>query len=262
MAMTRLNNTPSRLGFRSPLGCLISILLVLALVVVYLLYRGHGDSAARSGRVLVWLRDPSAHPEWMVKAGVRCGEAPFLMPTDGFIGYLWGDSFRPGHRHQGIDIFGGAAVDVTPVFAAYDGYLTRLPDWKASLIIRIPEDPLFTSRQIWTYYTHMAGPQGDSYISSDFPPGSTEVFVQAGTLLGYQGNYSGTPGNPVGVHLHFSIVKDDGQGNFLNELEIGNTLDPSPYLGLPLNAALNFDQLPVCGGLPAKNGGAVGGQDE
>jgi hypothetical protein len=237
-------------------------LLVAALVVGYLLYRGHGDEAARSGRVLAWLRNPGAHTEWMVKAGERCGEAPFIMPTDGFIGYLWGDSFRPGHRHQGIDIFGGASVGVTPVFSAYDGYLTRLPDWKSSLIIRIPEDPLYANRQIWTYYTHMAGSQGDSYISVEFPPGSYEIFVQAGTLLGYQGNYSGTPGNPVGVHLHFSIVKDDGRGNFLNELEIANTLDPSPYLGLPLNAATNFDQVPVCGGLPGENVSTVEDQDE
>jgi hypothetical protein len=260
--MTRLNNASAPLGFRSPLGCLISILLVMALVVGYLLYRGHGDGAARSARVLAWLRDPDSHTEWMVKASERCGEAPFLMPTDGFIGYLWGDSFRPGHRHQGVDIFGGSSVGITPVYAAYDGYLTRLLDWKSSLIIRIPEDPLLSNRQIWTYYTHMAGSQGDSYISSDFPPGSYEIFVQAGTLLGYQGNYSGTPGNPVGVHLHFSIVKDDGQGNFLNELEIGNTLDPSPYLGLPVNAATNFDQVPVCGGLSSRDMSAVGDQDE
>ncbi len=51
-----------------------------------------------------------AHPEWAVRAGERCGEAPFLLPTNGFIGYLWGDSFRPGHSHQGIDIFGGKGL--------------------------------------------------------------------------------------------------------------------------------------------------------
>ena len=53
--------------------------------------------------------------------------------------------------------------------------------------------------------------------------------MSAGTFLGYQGNFSGTPGNPTGVHLHFSIVMDDGEGGFLNELKIRNTLDPSPY---------------------------------
>ena len=70
-----------------------------------------------------------------------------------------------------------------------------------------------------------------SFIAAEFPPGTTEKFGNAGELLGYQGNYSGDPQNPVGVHLHFSITKDDGQGKYLNELKIQNTLDPSPYLG-------------------------------
>ncbi len=135
---------------------------------------------------------------------------------------------------------------MTPVIAAYSGYLTRLEDWKSSLILRVPEDPLQKGRQIWLYYTHMAGPSGVSYISSQFPAGAEEEYVDAGTLLGYQGNYSGDPGNPVGVHLHFSIVQDDGSGRFLNELNIGNTLDPSPYLGLLLNAKLNKGEIPLC----------------
>lgn len=70
--------------------------------------------------------------------------------------------------------------------------------------------------------------------------------MEAGTLLGYQGNYSGDPYNPVGVHLHFSIVLDNGLGNFRNELEIGNTLDPSPYFGMNLNASTSRGEPPVC----------------
>jgi hypothetical protein len=93
----------------------------------------------------------------------------------------------------------------------------------------------------------MADSDGNSYISSAFPPGTQEVFVEAGTLLGHQGNYSGDPYNPVGIHLHFSIVLDDGLGKFLNELEIDNTRDPSPYLGLPLNADQDPGIVPVCG---------------
>jgi murein DD-endopeptidase MepM/ murein hydrolase activator NlpD len=195
---------------------------------------------------MTWLNEPQAHPEWAVQANRRCGAAPFSLPTAGYIGYLWGDSFYAGHQHQGLDIFGGDAPGLTPVYAAYPGYLTRQPDWKSSLIIRIPDDPLHPGRQIWTYYTHMANPQGDSVISADFPPGVLEQPVEAGRLLGYQGNYSGDPGNPVGVHLHFSIVLDDGQGRYLNELQFQNTLDPSPYLGLPLNASQNPDHIPVC----------------
>jgi hypothetical protein len=221
-------------------------LLVAVIAGGYFLLRGRLSSTVRTSQVLAWLHDPASHPDWAVQANQRCGEAPFIIPTSGLVGYLWDDSFRPGHRHQGIDIFGGRDVDLTPVYAAYPGYLTRQPDWKSSLIVRIPQDPLDPTRQVWTYYTHMADSGGNSFISSQFPPGTTEVYVPAGTLLGYQGNYSGDPGNPVGVHLHFSIVLDDGQGKFRNELQIANTLDPSPYLGLPLNARTNPGNLPVC----------------
>ncbi len=192
----------------------------------------------RTKKVWQWLRNPQLHADWAVVAGERCADAPFQMPTNGFIGYLWGDSWKIGQHHQGLDIFGGEAPGIVPVYAAYEGYLTRLPEWKSTVIIRIPSDPLNPSRQIWTYYTHLADEQGNSLIAADFPAGSFEIPVKAGMLLGYQGNYSGTPGSPVGVHLHFSIVKDDGSGKFLNELEIGNTLDPSPYFGMGLNASM------------------------
>ncbi|PWH19341.1 MAG: hypothetical protein DDG59_03305 [Anaerolineae bacterium] len=211
----------------------------------YLVYQWLLPNFGRARRVWLYLRNPEAFSHWRVKMGERCGDAPFLLPTDGYIGFLWGDSFRPGHRHQGIDIFAGTDPGLTEVRAAYPGFLTRLADWKSSLIIRIPQDPLQPDRQIWTYYTHLASPEGDSYIVADFPPATQEVYVEAGTLLGYQGNYSGDPGNPVGVHLHFSIVKDR-KGRFLNELEIENTLDPSPYFGIPLNAETNPDQIPRC----------------
>jgi hypothetical protein len=92
----------------------------------------------------------------------------------------------------------------------------------------------------------MADPSGTSLISEAFPPGTTERFVAAGTYLCLQGNYSGTPGNPTGIHLHFSIVKDDGSGVFLNELKIENTLDPSPYFGMALNANENKNDIPAC----------------
>jgi len=207
---------------------------IAAAAAVYFFWLSPRNSS-RSRDLWSWLRNPQTHADWAVSANQRCADAPFAMPTSGYIGFLWDDSFRPGHRHQGIDIFGGEEAGITPVYAAYDGYLSRLPDWKSTLIIRIPSDPLNPGTQIWIYYTHMAHVDGESLIVTDFPPGSNEVFVNTGTLLGYQGNYSGSPGNPTGVHLHFSVVRDDGNGSYLNELDITNTLDPSPYLGLALN---------------------------
>jgi murein DD-endopeptidase MepM/ murein hydrolase activator NlpD len=217
------------------------------MVAGYFIYRDRSvGRLANPSRLALWLRDPAAHSAWNVPAGQRCGDAPFIFPTQGFVGFVWDDSFRIGHRHQGIDVFGGKPVGEEPVIAAYPGYLTRLPDWKSTVIIRIPDDPLNPQRQIWTYYTHMADPNGESYISLEFPPGTYDRYIEAGTVLGYQGSYSGDPNNPTGVHLHFSVVKDDGNGGFMNELEIENTLDPSPYLGMELNAQINQGQVPVC----------------
>src|SRR3990172_4877955 len=177
-------------------------------------YLSFGRSSARTVQVFSWFHDPDTHPELRLSVGTRCKEAPFLFPTDGLIGFLWDDSFRFGHRHQGIDIFAGTESGVTRVISAYPGYLSRLADWKSSVIVRVPDDPLNPGRQIWLYYTHMADKDGRSYISREFPPGTSEALVEAGTFLGYQGNYSGDPFNPVGVHLHFSIVKNDVSGSF------------------------------------------------
>lgn len=231
---------------RGTSGFILGVLVIILIVGGYFGVRWIGTRSPRSVRLGEWFLNPKGHPEWMVHAGEQCGDAPFSMPTDGFIGFIWGDSFRAGHRHQGIDIFGGEASGVTPVYAVYPGYLTRRADWKSSVIVRLPDDPIQPGRQIWAYYTHMADTQGNSYIDEDFPPGTIEAYVEAGRLLGYQGNYSGDPNNPTGVHLHFSLVMDDGGGSFRNELEFNNTLDPSPYLQLPLNANNNQDQIVVC----------------
>ncbi len=212
-------------------------------VSLYLRFR---PSAARLARLRDYREDPAAHATWAMRAGDQCGEAPFLFPTDGLVGFVWRDSFRPGQRHQGLDIFGPDDLGATPVVAVSDGYLTRLPEWHSAVILRIADDPLQPGRPIWTYYTHMADADGRSFIAEDFPPGTSERFVRAGTRLGYQGNYSADPLNPVGMHLHFSIVLDDGQGRFRNELEISNTLDPTPYFGFELNADRLGEAVAVC----------------
>lgn len=225
---------------------LIVVGVVAAVAAGWILFRQTLRSAPRTARVVEFIRRAEEHPDWLVEAGSRCGDAPFQFPTTGFVGFVWDDSFRPLHRHSGIDVFGGSEPGVTPVYAAYDAYLSRETGWISSLILRVPVDPLQPDRQIWLYYTHMADPQGNSLIDTPFPAGTREVFVPAGTRLGWQGNFSGTPGNPVGVHLHLSIVKDDGVGQYLDERRIENTLDPSPYFGFPLHADFMRKALPLC----------------
>lgn len=183
-----------------------------------------------------WFDDPANRPA-LTTPRDQCPGAPFQLPSAGLVGLLWSDPAGPYnifHRHTGIDIFGDGTPGTVPVYAVYDGYLTRLPDWKATIIIR-HDDPLQPGRTIWTYYTHMASRDGDrSFIVDDFPPGTTGQWITQGTLLGYQGEYSGSQLMPVGLHVHFSIVKSDPDGSFKNESRLGNTLDPSPYFGLHL----------------------------
>jgi hypothetical protein len=88
-----------------------------------------------------------------------CPGAPFILPSDGFIGLLYEDPRGPyssRNPHQGIDIFSNTDPGINPVYAAYDGFVTREKEWKSSLIIRVPDDPLNPGEQIWLYHTHMA----------------------------------------------------------------------------------------------------------
>lgn len=190
--------------------------------------------------------DRALFEQYALQPGMHCGDAPFAFPTQGVILGLWQQSYRFGHTHTGLDIFSGTQPGVTPIYAAYPGYLSRLDDWRSTVIIRIPSDPLEPGRQIWTYYTHLANVEGESFVSEEFPPGTHEVYVEAGTFLGYMGNYSGDVNAPTGLHLHFSIVKDDGEGDFLNEARINNTYDPSPYFNMNLYHPNNPHEVPMC----------------
>lgn len=220
-------------------------LLILLLTVASLLFWYWRPAATpQLLRLRAWFADPAAHADWAVHRGERCGDALMLLPTDGYIGFGWDDSFRPGHRHSGLDIFSpDGAVNVTPVVAAYDGYLTREADWKSTVILRHPEFPAVAAvgiaegAQIWTYYTHMASRDGrHSFVASTFAPGTRERFVKAGTVLGYQGNWSGSRWQLTGLHLHFSVVKSEPDGSYANERNIDNTYNPVYLLGLAKTA--------------------------
>lgn len=239
---------PVLLKKKNPVRLVVVLGLVVGVTVVgYLAYRYvFYPSSARWSKYRGYINDPSDYEEYVMLPGQRCGDAAFAFPTTGAVFGFWDQSYRPEHRHSGLDIFSGTEPGVTPVYAAYDGYLTREADWISTVIIRIPSDPLHPGEQVWTYYTHMASKEGDSFIAADFQPGTYEVFVAEGTLLGYMGNYSGDPVNPTGLHLHFSVVKDDGQGGYLNELDINNTYDPSPYFNLDFNNNTNPDDFALC----------------
>ncbi len=221
------------------------------LVVLFLLLLcngaiyGYGWLKDRGWIDLIRYRQDPQGVELPVVTGLaQCQAAPFIMPTAGWVGVLYGDSILGTVNHTGLDIFGLEGNGVTPVYAVYDGYLTRLPEWVSAVIIR-HDDPLVPGRQIWTYYTHMADSGGRSYIIDQIPPGTFDLAVKQGTLLGYQGDYNGAAWRRIDTHLHFSIVRDDGSGRFQNETDLTNTIDPSPYLGMRLNNGC-ADRPPLC----------------
>ncbi|MDT8306823.1 MAG: hypothetical protein RRC07_12885, partial [Anaerolineae bacterium] len=137
---------------------------ILAIVALFGLYRALlfilelRDPAGR--RFLQWWQGNDATRAALVTVQRdACPGAPFILPSDGFVGLLYADPRGPYSArspHQGIDIFSNSDPGVTPVYAAADGYVTRDSTWVSSLIQRIPDDPLNPGRQIWLYYTHMA----------------------------------------------------------------------------------------------------------
>ena len=208
-----------------------------AMLFLYIFF-GSRAFRGRVSRIRPFMEDPAAYADWQLVGGQRCGDAPMLMPTDGFLGVGWNDGVAPLYQHTGFDIFGPDGEDnVTPIYAVADGYLTRADYWRSAVTIRHPQFDdvldLVGDEQIWTYYTHMASKDGgESFISAEFPRGTRDKFVTAGTLLGYQGSWSGDPNRDMTRHLHLSIVKSNADGAYLNETDIANTLDPTPFLGL------------------------------
>lgn len=234
--------------YRKPI---LALFLLLGAYVVFRLIGLVRDlNDPRNQQFVQWWSGTEATREALITVQRNaCPGAPFILPADGYIGLLYGDPRGPYSRsrpHQGIDIFSSGSLGQTPVYAAYDGYITRESEWKSTLIQRVPQDPLQPERQIWLYYTHLADPDGNDFIEDIFSPGTRELFVKQGTLLGYTGNYSGNPLNPVGIHLHFSIVLDDGNGFYRNELAFDNTVDPSPYLGLAVHYACADSGVQLC----------------
>ncbi len=232
---------------------MLGIVIVIGLLLTFVTYRWllprYSDSRSNSNPVIEqWFTDASSRPALTTTMNrTTCPDAFFSLPSDGLIGLLWNDPAGPYtlfNPHTGIDVFGDGEPGTVPVYAAFDGLLSRRSDWLSSVIIK-HDDPLQAGRTIWSYYTHMATRDGSrSFIVPAFPPDTTDIPVKRGDLLGYQGEYAGVGRPPIGMHVHFSMVTSEADGTFKNEAVIGNTLDPSPYFGMQLNIA-NLPARPI-----------------
>ena len=162
--------------------------------VAYWLLRRWSGNPLRDQRVLQWINDPQAHPDWAVQVGQRCGEAPFQLPTSGFIGYLWGDSFRSATVTRASTSSAGRSPGRSR-FARP----RRLPDPPAGLEIVAdrarPARPAAAGAPDLDLLHPHGRPGRQPADRPRFPPGTNEMYIKAeGTLLGHQGNFSGTPG--------------------------------------------------------------------
>jgi hypothetical protein len=156
-----------------------------------------------------------------------CPSAPWRFPSSGAFGVQW--------RENGLNIFSWGSKNTVPVYAVADGFLTRYSGWEGVLVIR-HDDPLNPGDQVWTVYADMLSASGnESYIPDDFPPGSIEMPVNAGQLLGYQGEWSGRIYWPMPAHLRFAVVNEIPSSIMMNDDLFKNAVDPTPYLGISLN---------------------------
>ncbi|MEA3307980.1 MAG: glycosyltransferase family 39 protein [Chloroflexota bacterium] len=166
----------------------------------------------------------------------RCPSAPWRLPTRSDRGMWW--------FSRGLGFMATGEPGTVPVYAVAEGWLTRRSYWNDTVAIQ-HIDPLHPGEKIWTVYQGMSDRQDEeSFISSSFPPGSVDVPVEAGELLGYQGRWQA---QNIWAYLFFVITPAREDGSFPaalvdlanetdtplpRELEDQGWLDPAPYLKL------------------------------
>jgi len=157
-----------------------------------------------------------------------CPGSSWRLPSDGSLGIQFSEG--------SINFFGHGTENSIPVYAAADGLLTRLPGWVDAVVI-LHDDPLRPKKKVWAYYGGMAAADGiESYIIEDFPAGITDIPVQSGQLLGYEGSWSGIPYWPKWVHMSFSVIDTSGQSTFPEKTTIETMFDPVSYLVLNIES--------------------------
>ncbi|HOU13242.1 MAG TPA: glycosyltransferase family 39 protein [Anaerolineae bacterium] len=163
-----------------------------------------------------------------------CPGAPWPFPTVAGLGLYW--------YNKTLSLMGVGYENTVPVYAVADGRLMRRADWPDAVAI-LHDDSLQPGQHVWAFYGGMASEDGQaSYVSAAFPPGSVDVPVKAGDLLGYQGSYRSS-----WVHLHFAVLPPLADRTFPAALvwrDTGNDLSmaqvlvqidrrsPSDYLGV------------------------------
>ncbi len=166
----------------------------------------------------------------LVPTPEKCANAPWRLPTDAQFGLRWTTDTHP------LQFLGRGAPGKVPVVAVADGLLTRRADWDHFVAVQ-HDDPLKPGKKIWTVYSGMASEQGvTSYISANFPKGTSAKPIKKGEVLGQQGMYAGNP-DSLWLNVTFAVAAAAPNGD-LPDTEPGallqSAIDATPYLGLTL----------------------------
>ena len=155
-----------------------------------------------------------------------CPGSVWQLPSASSMGVKW--------QNGSLDFSELGTREALGVYAVADGLLTRQADWVDSVAI-LHDDPLQPGSKVWTIYRDMAASDGiASYIDSDFPPGSTNIAVKSGQLIGYQGTWSGKPLWAAWTHVRFSIIKPGPANDLPTDMTKAEILDPTTYLKLAI----------------------------
>jgi len=134
-----------------------------------------------------------------------CPGALWQLPTRGDMGLFWfnGQLLMMGDGYTGE----------IPVYAIADGLLYQFPGWETSIAIQ-HDDPINPGQKIWSFYGDLAPAfnKTNPYIEDTFIE-AVGIPVEAGDLLGYQGQWLG-PNQQTWVHLRFTLLPANEDGSF------------------------------------------------
>lgn len=148
---------------------------------------------------------------------VQCNLAPFINQEFAVTG-AWGEP-RSGHIHAGIDLASvGSGGVAKPIYSMSEGIVTRVDQYDTgtgygALCIIWNQ----TNNDLWLY-----GDLGDltvvPYVGQQ---------VQQGTLIGLEGNPSGTAS--TGLHVH---LEKENQSDGVFKFGYNNSIDPTTGTGI------------------------------
>ena len=148
---------------------------------------------------------------------IQCNLAPFINQEFAVTG-AWGEP-RTGHIHAGIDLASvGSGGVAKPIYSMSEGIVTRVDQYDTgtgygALCIIWNQ----TNNDLWLY-----GDLGDltvvPYVGQQ---------VQQGTLIGLEGNPSGTAS--TGLHVH---LEKENQSDGVFKFGYNNSIDPTAGTGI------------------------------